>query len=543
VARKENYFEGQNNNDTITAANSGGGSGDPFSSVGTSGTFTRVYDTSVAADGTHSAHLTADAASTIYLAYSGYADSAGAMRFKFYLNAIPSGTLFIARIMANADASRSAQCAINSSGQMLVADAAGSTKATFTGTTLSLQTWYRGELESIIGGSTSTGTINCRLYLDNAAEESPLASYASGATVNAGTTTVSGFRLGVVITGVAGDLNFDSYAIDNGTSNPIGPVPKAGTVVTASHPGAGPSNYGRFFLTPRDTTVTVIPDQTVAAAAIVDAETVGNPAVTPGTATVNPASVQPDGAVGNAAVTPGAATVSPASIPTTANVGFLSITTTYTVSPASIPAEERVGAPGVTPGAVTVSPASIVSDERFGNATVLLAQSVNVYSIPSTDRPGSPVVTPGSVSVTPHGISSGEQVGAAGLTNTYTVTAYSISSAERIGNVALSAVTVLNPASIGSDERVVSSTVTTTVTVAAYGINSGEQLGNPVVTVGAVAQTMAGYGIRSGEAVGAATVAALVSRDVGLSGLSVESGRITATVIRARLIPDLEEGR
>lgn len=584
MARKNNTFEGSSNGTTITTGNSDAGSGDAFNVVTINSPGTVTYDSSTASDGAYSAHVTGDTASTVFVSWNGYADSAGAMRFTFKLNSIPSGTVFIGRIMANADASRSAQVAVNSSAQLLVADAAGTTKATFTGVTLSTSVWYEAELESIIGGTTTTGTINCRLR--TAADPNTiLASYASGATVNAGTTTISGFRLGQLVAGVACDLNFDSYSTDNGTSNPIGPVYKIGLTATAEHPGAGPSNVGRFFLTPRSTFL--IPDQTINAASVVDVETVGNPVVTTGDVTVNPAGIASGETVGGATVSPGSVTVSPFSIPSSAAAGFPVLTTTTTVNPASVPSGEAVGAATVTPGAVTVSPASITSSEQVGVPTVLLAQSVNPASIPSAEKVGTATVAPGSVTVSPASIPSGEAVGAAGISSTYTVSPYSIPSSERVGNVTVTAATAVNPygissaaqvghpnvtsgqvtispASIASAETVGAPVVSVgAVTVTPYGIAPAETVGNPAVTPGPVTvtaygvssseqvgnpgvvnvQTVTGYSIRSSEAFGAVTVTSPSSRIVELSGVLMEPGRIKAAVLPGSVTVDLEEDR
>lgn len=234
---KRNTAEGQTNGTTLTAGNSGGGSGDAFTSIGGSGG-AAIFSSAQAMHGTQSYDMSAASGSTIIPNFTYTATAQSAFQFYFRLPVLPSAAVTICQIRNSGG--NAAKVVVLANNKLNIQNAAGATLDVFA-TTLLANTWYRVEVEVIPGTTTTNGTINCGYYLGDTAEGSPVDTrYASGATVNAGTTNLTQYQPGIASTAAAGTFHvfYDDIGFDTSTSTPIGvgaaTIPGAPTAVIAT---------------------------------------------------------------------------------------------------------------------------------------------------------------------------------------------------------------------------------------------------------------------------------------------------------------------
>lgn len=242
---KRNTAEGQTNGTTLTAANSGGGSGDAITSMGGSGG-TTIFSSAQSMHGTQSYDCSATSGNTTIPDFDFTASPQGAFQFYFRLPVLPSAAITIAQVRNSSG--NAAKIGVTNVNKLNIQNAAGAAIATFA-TTLLANTWYRAEIEVIPGTTATNGTINSGYYLGDTAEGSPVdARYASGATVNAGTANLSKYQWGLPQTAAAGTFHvfFDDIGFDSSTSTPIG-------VGAATIPGAPTA----VVCTPNDSQVSV----------------------------------------------------------------------------------------------------------------------------------------------------------------------------------------------------------------------------------------------------------------------------------------------
>ena len=76
-------------------------------------------------------------------------------------------------------------------------------------------------MQEIVGGTTSTGTINAQVYIGDST--APFDSYASSAT-NSGTLNYIGLRWGKLTNAPTLNADWDDIVCNVGTSTPIGPA-------------------------------------------------------------------------------------------------------------------------------------------------------------------------------------------------------------------------------------------------------------------------------------------------------------------------------
>jgi len=235
---KQNSGEGGTVGTTATIANSGGASGDAFGQISITGSPSFTYASNAVMHGSRSYRVAGAAADVLkaYLINTG--SSSGATRVYIRFNTLPSAAHTLVQFQ-NSNFSNGASIGLNSSNQLIVQNVVGTVLYTAP-STVDVGVWYRLELQSIVGNATNSGTIAFQYYIGDAITAS--GSYRSSI-VNTGT-DVSIIRsiIGKHNTTSALDTNFDDFAYDDSTSNPIGslanqaPVANAGTNQTNIEP-------------------------------------------------------------------------------------------------------------------------------------------------------------------------------------------------------------------------------------------------------------------------------------------------------------------
>lgn len=276
MALKRNTAEGQTNGTTLTAGNSGGGSGDAFQSIG-GASGTAIYSSAQSMHGTQSYDMSAASGNSIIPEFDFTATNNLATQFYFRLPVLPSATVTIKQIR-NAGGN-AAKIVISAANKLVVQNAAGANLAV-NATTLLANTWYRVEVEVIVGTTITNGTINSGYYLGDAAEGSPVdARYASGAAVNSGTTGLTKNQPGIAQTSATGTFHvfFDDPGYDPTTSTPIGvgaaTIPG---VPTAIIPTPGDSQVNVAFTAPASNGGSAITGYTVTVTDTITSTTFSN---------------------------------------------------------------------------------------------------------------------------------------------------------------------------------------------------------------------------------------------------------------------------
>jgi len=246
------------------------------------------------------------------------------------------------------------------------------------------------------------------------------------------------------------------------------------------------------------------------------------------TPNIYPVSIISGAAVGAPIVTPGAATVSPATISSGNQVGAPTATTVSTISGPTIPAGSAVGSPTATGGAITIGPASI-SGTTIGQPTVS-PQPVTVSppSIDPTSAFGSVKV---NLNIAANSITSTAQVGSPAVSEgANTIFASGIDSTVTFGpfTLATSAKTI-QAVSIDPTASFGTAGVTITQKVTLDSINPTSQIGALSVAPGAVT-------LRMSEII-PGTVVPQATLSVGPVTVQMDSLGPTATVGGFSLLP------
>jgi hypothetical protein len=164
MSAKSNSFEGGTTGATITAANSGGTSGDAFTSVPTiSGTL--AYDSALAAHGTISAKLTGGGTDALSVIYDITPATSFAVRGYFYLTSLPTADHWLIAMYATNHTTRLLSMHINSAGKLRLSDGSGTTGVWTAAATMPLNQWVRIELYGSCGSSTANATVKGGVYL------------------------------------------------------------------------------------------------------------------------------------------------------------------------------------------------------------------------------------------------------------------------------------------------------------------------------------------------------------------------------------------
>jgi hypothetical protein len=232
--RVRNLFEGTNGT-TVSAANSGGASGDALDDIATVAAGTLAYDTANVIAGHGTSCMKVATAGTAGNSYAGWLPATtgqilGDWSQRFYFQIATMGAASTRIVAANAASGVIAHTLIaNVARTITINDTGGSGVATTT-TALTLGTWYRIELQ--VKASATVGQVTLQLFVGDSL--TPLETLASPATMNTGTGLFGNIRYGISGTGVA---NAGPYYYDDAIACAglvaIGPSVSAGGAVSA----------------------------------------------------------------------------------------------------------------------------------------------------------------------------------------------------------------------------------------------------------------------------------------------------------------------
>jgi fibronectin type 3 domain-containing protein len=213
---RSNSFEGGSAGAAITAANSGGGSGDKFDAVTCSGG-NPTYSSN-AAHGSLGASL-AVGTTTCFLQWgpgSIASTTTSYGRAYVYLPSNPGASTILAKI-GDSSFARDAQINLSTTGKLSMIDATNTRQASFT-QSIPLNTWVR--VEWSLTNSTTTGSFTVSLF--NGDATSPLETH-TVSNINTGASFGS-LQIGSVIatSTAVGTIGLDDIAY--GVSGPLGPV-------------------------------------------------------------------------------------------------------------------------------------------------------------------------------------------------------------------------------------------------------------------------------------------------------------------------------
>jgi hypothetical protein len=183
-----NNAEGGSNGTQVTTANSGGASGTAFDSMGTGTAATLTFDN------THVAHKAlaykvlagspaANTFATWTTALTGSTVTEAWFRVYLYFTANPGSTLRVVGLRSGS--TTRANIAINTSGKVLLLNAAGSIIKTSTAS-IPLNQWFR--LEGFVIGDASVGQIECKMFFTAMDQDTPDETQSTTALQNTGGT-------------------------------------------------------------------------------------------------------------------------------------------------------------------------------------------------------------------------------------------------------------------------------------------------------------------------------------------------------------------
>ena len=188
-----NTAEGQPNGTTLTAANSGGGSGDAFATVTTSGTITVTYSTEMSMFGSQSYKVVSSNSSALYIRPSTSGAYCGSSQMYLYLPTYADNNQQFISIYSSGGY-YPATLNINQLGAVRINNRVGSNLHTSANGTMPTGQWVRIDLAVEVGSTTTDGRIMAQASLLNSF--TPFWSYDSGYTTNTGTDTISEYRFG-----------------------------------------------------------------------------------------------------------------------------------------------------------------------------------------------------------------------------------------------------------------------------------------------------------------------------------------------------------
>ena len=188
-----NTAEGQPNGTTLTAANSGGGSGDAFATVTTSGTITVTYSTEMSMFGSQSYKVVSSNSSALYIRPSTSGAYCGSSQMYLYLPSYADNNQQFISIYSSGGY-YTATLNINQLGAVRINNRAESNLHTSANGTMPTSQWVRIDLAAEVGSTTTDGRIMAQASLLNSF--TPFWSYDSGYTTNTGTDTISEYRFG-----------------------------------------------------------------------------------------------------------------------------------------------------------------------------------------------------------------------------------------------------------------------------------------------------------------------------------------------------------
>jgi hypothetical protein len=261
MATLANTFEGGSNGTTITAANSGGASGNAFNTVVVDSTLT--YTTASAAHGSVAA--LASGTSDAYVAWtSGLAGTSATAyaRTYFRVTSLPAANTNVLRMLSSSNGIMGT-IRINSAGTLGMLYGAGSLGGTTSGT-ITLGAWFRVELRVTAGGS-SNGTMVMRVFWTPDATTADQEITSSNVTTGAANPT----RLRCGILSNSAEVYFDDLAFSD--TDWIGPAgggagPSTGTLAAPLPPLAAQAAGSASSHAVASTTLPALTIQTTATA-------------------------------------------------------------------------------------------------------------------------------------------------------------------------------------------------------------------------------------------------------------------------------------
>jgi hypothetical protein len=231
-----NSAEGGTNGTTVTTGNSGGTSGTAFAQVTITGAPTCVFSSVVKAHGSLGYHISGGSGDVAKLYLGSTASSAAAVRVYMYLTSLPSAAQTLVQTQDSAFAAP-VNININGTNNLFITNAAGTTVYTAP-SALSAATWYRLELQTVKGTTTSNGTISFQYYAGDST--TALGSFTSS-TTNTGTNNSLRLVVGKQNSTPTLDAYFDDLAYDT-TSTTIGPYTAPANQPPTAYAGPDQSN-------------------------------------------------------------------------------------------------------------------------------------------------------------------------------------------------------------------------------------------------------------------------------------------------------------
>lgn len=212
MSRLSNSFEGGTDGTTITPGNSGGTSGDAFSGVQSAGA-TVAFSSANPAHGTLGAHVATTTSAAAYVQHSmAAAVNQIWVRGYFYLPALPvSGTWPLFRWVSAGGSTLCGSVEVNSSGQLLAKNTAGSTIGTMP--TATVPTGQQFRIEATLLGSVTVGQVEIKQFT-SAEAVTPTDTYTSAASQNTGAQPQL-IRYGVGSSTASVDYYLDTIAADD----------------------------------------------------------------------------------------------------------------------------------------------------------------------------------------------------------------------------------------------------------------------------------------------------------------------------------------
>ncbi|TKV61891.1 hypothetical protein FDO65_10225 [Nakamurella flava] len=222
MTSKTNTFEGQPSGTSWSVANSGGGSGDAWNALTTSGTVTAVYDSAWAMHGSVSLHITGQASSQFILRSTGY--NGASLSARIYAR-LASSSAAQDIVQVRNGSGQAGALGLSSSRQLQVKNALGGVLYTFGA--LAYLSDYRAEIQVTKGVATSApfdGVITAAVYAGDS--RIPIESYTSAA-VNTGTGNLTEWRAGKLTSGPSLEMFLDSAGAHDVSADPMGPFLRA----------------------------------------------------------------------------------------------------------------------------------------------------------------------------------------------------------------------------------------------------------------------------------------------------------------------------
>lgn len=217
MAILSNTAEGGTAGTAVTLANSGGASGDAFTEFTSNGTF--EYTTAQVMRGSLAYHVANTGTATIF-GWSGQSTMKAAVRFYFRMTAAPTAAvqLFTFRNSVNFNL----QLALNTNRTINVSLGAAQGSTTLkTTAALSVDTWYRIEVATEIGASSTTGKVWMSYFVGSST--TPVETGLANLATDMGTTPIVSIRFGKLNTSGNVDFYYDAIAVDNVNSTFLGP--------------------------------------------------------------------------------------------------------------------------------------------------------------------------------------------------------------------------------------------------------------------------------------------------------------------------------